>query len=244
MHGLRAAQPLPSLLPNRTGVVLSIAMAAAVAALLLAMGRVPICTCGYVTLWWNDVNSFGNSQMLLDWYSPSHLIHGLLFYFFAHVLFVRCPAARARRLAGTSPLPRPATHQDTCVGGRAGERAGAASTGRMPGAHLQRLALPIAIGFEGFWELLENSPLIIERYRSVTVNFGYNGDSVLNSMSDIGCMTLGFLLASRLPAWSSVALALGLELLTLWLIHDNLTLNVVMLLWPIDAIRTWQGAVA
>ena len=205
MHGLRAAQPLPSLLPNRTGVVLSIAMAATVAALLLAMGRVPICTCGYVTLWWNDVNSFGNSQMLLDWYSPSHLIHGLLFYFFAHLLW------RKWRLFGGKPA---------------------------------LWALPIAIGFEGFWELLENSPLIIERYRSVTVNFGYNGDSVLNSMSDIGCMTLGFLLASRLPAWASVALALGLELLTLWLIHDNLTLNVVMLLWPIDAIRTWQGAVA
>jgi hypothetical protein len=151
------------------------------------------------------VNSFGNSQMLLDWYSPSHLIHGLLFYFFAHLLW------RKWRLFGGKPA---------------------------------LWALPIAIGFEGFWELLENSPLIIERYRSVTVNFGYIGDSVLNSMSDIGCMTLGFLLASRLPAWSSVALALGLELLTLWLIHDNLTLNVVMLLWPIDAIRTWQGAVA
>ena len=222
---------------------LSLAMAATVAAMLLAMGRVPVSTTGRILLWTGEVNGPENSQQLSDWYSFSHIIHGLLLYFFAHVVFVRYPAARSRRLAGASPLPRPATHQDTCVGGRAGERAGAASAGRMPGAHLQNLALPIAVAFEGFWELLENSPLIIDRYRSVTVNYGYSGDSLLNSMSDIACMTLGFLLASRLPVRASVALALAFELTTLWVIHDNLTLNVVMLVWPIQAIRDWQGMV-
>jgi hypothetical protein len=202
MHDTTAAPEYPSLLPNRAGAVLSIAMAALVAMLLLAMGRVPICTCGYVTLWWNDPNSFGNSQMLLDWYSFSHFIHGLLFYFFAHLLW------RRWRLFGGRPA---------------------------------LWALPIAVGFEGFWELLENSPMIIERYRSVTVNFGYNGDSVLNSLSDIACMVLGFLVASRIPAWASVALAIAFELFTLWSIRDNLTLNVVMLVWPVEAIRAWQG---
>lgn len=198
------ADRLPSLLPDRRGVVLSLAMAALVAALLLAMGRVPICTCGHVSLWTGQVNGPENSQQLSDWYSFSHVIHGLLFYFFAHLLW------RKWRLFGGRPA---------------------------------LWALPIAIGFEGFWELLENSPLIIDRYRSVTVNYGYSGDSVLNSVSDLACMTLGFLLASRLPAWASVALALVFELTTLWVIHDNLTLNVVMLLWPIQAIRDWQGMV-
>ena len=70
--------------------------------------------------------------------------------------------------------------------------------------------------------------------------FGYAGDSILNSMSDIGCMALGFLLARRLPVWASVTLGIGLELFTLWAIRDDLTLNIVMLLWPIDAIRAWQ----
>ena len=106
---------------------------------------------------------------------------------------------------------------------------------------MHKYALPIAVAFEGFWELLENSPLIIERYRAVTVSLGYNGDSVLNSLSDIGFMVLGFLIASRLPAWASVVLALGFELFTLMMIRDNLTLNVLMLVWPVDAIRLWQA---
>jgi hypothetical protein len=130
------------------------------------------------------------------------VIHGLLFYFFAHLLW------RKWRLFGGRPAI---------------------------------WALPIAVAFEGFWELLENSPLIIERYRAVTVSLGYNGDSVVNSLSDIGFMALGFLVASRLPAWASVALAVIFELFTLTMIRDNLTLNVLMLVWPLDAVRQWQA---
>ena len=89
--------------------------------------------------------------------------------------------------------------------------------------------------------MLENSPIIIDRYRSVTMAWGYAGDSVLNSMSDIGCMIVGFVLTRRLPAWASVALAIGCEMLALAVIRDNLTLNVVMLVWPIEAIRRWQA---
>lgn len=102
-------------------------------------------------------------------------------------------------------------------------------------------ALPIAVAVEGFWELLENSPIIINRYREATMALGYSGDSIVNSLADIGWMTFGFLLASRLPAWLTVTLAVGFELMTLALIRDNLTLNVLMLVWPVDAIRTWQG---
>ena len=75
----------------------------------------------------------------------------------------------------------------------------------------------------------------------MTVSFGYEGDSVLNSLSDIGFMALGFWIASKLPWWASVLLALAFELFTLALIRDNLTLNVLMLVWPLEAVRQWQA---
>ena len=94
-----------------------------------------------------------------------------------------------------------------------------------------RLALSVVI--EAGWELLENSPFIIDRYRS--------GDSVLNSMSDIGMMVAGFLFALKMPARVTVAVAIGFELMTLYTIRDNLTLNVLMLTWPVEAVKTWQA---
>ena len=102
-------------------------------------------------------------------------------------------------------------------------------------------ALPFAVTAEGFWEILENSPIIINRYREATMALGYSGDSIVNSLSDVGWMSFGFWLASRLHARITIALAIGFELMTLALIRDNLTLNIVMLAWPIDAIKVWQG---
>ena len=102
-------------------------------------------------------------------------------------------------------------------------------------------ALPAAVGVEGLWELLENSPIIINRYREATIALGYAGDSIVNSLADIGWMAFGFWVASRIPAQVTIALAIGFELMTLALIRDNLTLNVLMLVWPIDAIKAWQG---
>jgi hypothetical protein len=104
-----------------------------------------------------------------------------------------------------------------------------------------RWALPIAVLVEAAWEVTENTPMVIDRYRAVTVSWGYSGDSIINSASDIGWMIVGFLVAVRLPWWASVLIAIGLELLTLFVIRDNLTLNVIMLFWPIEAIRQWQG---
>jgi len=163
---------------------------------LYAMGRPPICTCGTVKLWVSEVHSANNSQHLADWYSPSHLIHGLLFYAIGWLFLRRNPM---------------------------GEK------------------LVMAVAIESAWEVLENSKYIIDRYREATMALGYTGDSILNSAADIGWMLIGFFLAKRLPVAASIILALGLELLALWAVRDNLTLNVVMLLWPIDAIREWQA---
>jgi hypothetical protein len=194
---------MTSLLPHRRALFATLAALLAILAIELAMGRPPICTCGTVKLWWGVVQSPGNSQHIADWYSASHLIHGLLFYFFAHLL------GRRWRVFGGLPA---------------------------------KWALPIAVLFEGFWELLENSPIVIQRYREVTVSWGYSGDSIVNSMSDVGFMMIGFWLASRLRVWASVALAIALELFTLAMIRDNLTLNILMLVWPIPAIAQWQAA--
>ena len=165
-----------------------------VAIILWAMGRPPICTCGEVDLW-GQVGP-EQSQMLADWYSPGHFIHGLIFYLLLSLV--------AR------------------------------------GWSVERRFL-VALMVEAGWEILENTPLIIDRYREATMALGYSGDSILNSMSDIAMMGLGFLAARRLPIWASVALGLGFELLTLAVIRDNLTLNVWMLLVPTDAIRLWQA---
>ena len=162
----------------------------------LAMQRPPICPCGSIKLWEGVVNGPGNSQHIADWYTPSHIEHGFLFFALTWWL------ARARPLGAR---------------------------------------LVIAVLLELGWELLENSPLIIDRYRSVTMAFGYSGDSILNSMADGGWMMLGFVLAARLPWRVTLAIGLGFEMFTLFMIRDNLALNILMLVWPVDAIRLWQG---
>lgn len=171
-------------------------MIALAAAILLAMGRPPICTCGEIALWEPSAASAKTSQMLADWYSPSHLVHGFLFYAALWLAARRTPV---------------------------------------------ELRFLVALLMEIGWEILENTPLIIDRYREETAAIGYTGDSVINSLSDVAMMALAFLAARRLPLWASIAVVALLELVPLIVIRDNLTLNVWMLLAPNDAIRAWQA---
>lgn len=105
-----------------------------------------------------------------------------------------------------------------------------------------RSASILKLFLEAGWELLENSPLIINRYREATIALGYVGDSILNSLSDIVMMSLGFLFACRVGPWLSVLAVLAMEIGCAVWVRDNLTLNVIMLLHPIDAMKAWQSA--
>ena len=100
----------------------------------------------------------------------------------------------------------------------------------------------IALLVEAAWELLENSPLIINRYRSATIALGYTGDSIMNSLSDVLMMCLGFWFALRLRPWVSVAAVLVMEIGCAMVVRDNLTLNVIVLIHPVEAIKHWQRA--
>lgn len=190
------------LYPHRKAIIAGAVLFVATAAILFAMDRPPICECGYVSLWHGDINSSGNSQHLSDWYTPSHIIHGMLFFGLGWLLFVKL--------------------------GWGGKSAA-------------KWSFTLAVAIEAAWEILENTPLIIDRYRSVTVNWGYSGDSIINSLADLGWMSFGFYLALKLPVRVTVILAIAMEILTAVVVRDNLTLNVIMLVWPLDAIRDWQG---
>jgi len=176
--------------------LISLGIVAATAAILWWMGRLPICKCGYVKLWHGGRGDSEMSQHLSDWYTYSHVLHGVVFYFLLWAIF----------------------------------------RGRLSIA--ARLVMAVAI--EGAWEVFENSQLIIDRYRSQTVSRDYYGDTILNAVTDMLAMLVGFLLTARLPAWVTVFLVIATEFALLMLIRDNLLLNVVMLIYPVEWIKQWQ----
>jgi len=164
-------------------------------AILRSMGREWWCSCAGFIPWCWDPWSSHNSQHLIDYYSFSHVLHGVVFFGVLHVF------AADRALT---------------------------------------FRFQLAVLLEAGWEILENSSFVIERYRSVTSALNYYGDSIINSAGDLGSCALGFLLASRLPWKVTLLGSLLIETSMLILIRDNLTLNVLMLVWPVESIKSWQ----
>lgn len=183
------------MMQSRLPYVLTFLITVATGVALLAMGRAGVCPCGYVDLW-GTIGTEEANQQVLDWYAPSHLLHGLLFYAALWLVVPRVP-----------------------VGWR----------------------LVIATVVECGWEIVENTDAMIQRYRDTTVSADYVGDSVLNSVSDVVAMWVGFALARFVPVWVSVAVVIGFEVLTALVIRDGLALNILMLLWPLEAVKEWQG---
>jgi hypothetical protein len=99
----------------------------------------------------------------------------------------------------------------------------------------------LALGMECLWEVGENTNLMIERYRNMTFALGYYGDSIGNSLGDIAACGAGYLLAASIPLWGSVVTWAGIEMILLCTIRDGLFLNILMLVWPVESIRRWQG---
>ena len=185
----------------RLSVPLALLIAAAItlatAAVVLWMGHPAICKCGYVKLWHGGRGDSEISQHLADWYTYSHVLHGVIFYFLLWFIFRGRLSVAAR--------------------------------------------LVIATLIEGAWEIFENTPFIINRYRSQTISRDYYGDTAINIVGDIVAMVVGFLIAARLPAWVTVVLLVATELVLLYLIRDNLLLNIIMLIYPLEWIKQWQA---
>jgi len=184
-------------IPPRAYLLIVPAILALQVAVLLAMGRLPVCACGTIKLWHGAVQSAENSQQIFDWYSLTHVLHGFWLYLLTWLLLPRMPVG---------------------------------------------LRLAVAVLAEAAWEVLENTSFIIERYRAETISLNYYGDSVINSVADNIAMIFGFALARWLPIWAIIVLGVLIELTLGYLIRDNLFFNVLMLIYPLDGIKAWQGA--
>ena len=158
-------------------------------------GRVWWCQAGDKSLWVWDIWSTHNSQHLIDPYSFTHVLHGILEFWLLGLIFRKVPLV---------------------------------------------WRLLIAVMIEGAWEIAENSSYVINRYREVTISLDYFGDSIINSISDILCCATGFLIGYKLRFWRSLILFLATEAVLIFWIRDSLLINIIMLLYPIDAIKAWQ----
>ena len=137
-----------------------------------------------------------NSQHFIDPYTFTHILHGILFFWIASLIFGKLPIV---------------------------------------------WRLLIAISVESAWEVAENTNAVIQRYREVTISLDYFGDSIINSLADIFSFALGFWLANKIRFWLSLAFFVLVEIILLLWIRDSLILNIIMLLYPLDAIKKWQG---
>ena len=159
------------------------------------MGRVWWCEAGDLVPWSWVVLSRHNSQHLIDPYSFTHILHGILEFWLIGLVFRKVPVA---------------------------------------------WRFVIAIFIESSWEVVENTNYVINRYREATISLEYYGDSILNSLADIACCGAGFLIAQKIKLWWSLAVFVVMEVILLFWIHDSLLLNILMLICPIDAVKSWQ----
>jgi hypothetical protein len=168
---------------------------------LISFGQPVISQTGNVYLYWFG-GGVENSQQISDWYSFSHFLHGIIFFFLISFIF--------RKFNFNPDLTK---------------------------------IFFISVLIESCWEILENTPVVINRYREGALAAGYFGDSVLNSTFDILFMSVGFFFAKKFGWKISLATLIFIELFTLYFIRDNLTLNIIMLIHPFSAISAWQVAI-
>lgn len=182
-------------LPFRLALAAVVVFLVGQAVTLWYFGQPFFCECGVVKMWEGDVSSAGNSQQLADWYTFSHVIHGILFFWLLSIFARRVP-----------------------IGYR----------------------LLIALGIEVAWEVVENTPWLIDHYRQQALAAGYSGDSIFNSVSDSLAMIIGFIIAWRVPVLFSFAFVIIAELYVGSMIRDGLALNIINLIYPFEFIRVWQ----
>jgi len=162
---------------------------------LLLWGQPPICTCGEIKLWVGSIFDGGNSQHIADWYTLSHILHGVLIALLGRLVFPRL------------------SYEVLLV-----------------------TAIVTGIG----WELIEHTDFVLDAFRATTINAGYHGDSVLNSVADYIWMMGGFYAAYAMRTANVVAMVAALELSAAFVARDSLTLSTLMLLYPLDAVESWQ----
>lgn len=182
---------------QKNHVILYLGVMCLSALVLWGQGRIWWCPAGDWSPWSWTINSQHNSQHIIDAYSFTHVLHGILEFWLIGLVFARLPLA---------------------------------------------WRLLIAVGIEASWEVIENSSYVIERYRAATISFDYFGDSIINSLSDITCCAMGFLVGYKLKLWKSAVLFAATELILIFTIRDSLVINLIMLVHPVDAIRAWQTA--
>ena len=161
-------------------------------------GRVWWCVAGDLSPWSWQVLSRHNSQHLIDPYSFTHILHGILEFWLIGLVFRKVPLA---------------------------------------------WRFVIAIFIEGSWEVVENTNYVINRYREATISLNYFGDSIANSLSDIACCGIGFLIAHKIGRWWSLTVFVLTEVILMFWIRDSLLLNILMLIWPLDSVKHWQTGV-
>lgn len=182
-------------LTSRKTIIAASLITAIAVALLRLQGRVWWCQQGDLSPWSWAINSPHNSQHIIDAYSFTHILHGILEFWLIGLVFRRVPLA---------------------------------------------WRFILAIFVEASWEVIENTDYVINRYREATISLDYFGDSIINSVADIACCALGFTIAYRLRFWKSLALFVATEIILILTIRDSLIINLIMLIYPLDAIKAWQ----